>query len=46
MSRAGEPPDHPPAEHARHVPDRIIQVAAIPATLTGKKVEVPVRRIG
>jgi acetoacetyl-CoA synthetase len=31
---------------ARHVPDRIIQVAAIPATLTGKKVEVPVRRIG
>ncbi len=29
----------------RHVPDRIIQVRAIPATLTGKKMEVPVRRI-
>jgi acetoacetyl-CoA synthetase len=29
----------------RHVPDRIIQVAAIPYTLTGKKMEVPVRRI-
>jgi acetoacetyl-CoA synthetase len=29
----------------RHVPDKIIQVAAIPATLTGKKMEVPVRKI-
>ena len=29
----------------RHVPDRIIQVRAIPYTLTGKKMEVPVRRI-
>ncbi len=29
----------------RHVPDRIIQVQAIPYTLTGKKMEVPVRRI-
>jgi acetoacetyl-CoA synthetase len=29
----------------RHVPDRIFQVAAIPYTLTGKKMEVPVRRI-
>jgi acetoacetyl-CoA synthetase len=29
----------------RHVPDRIIQVGQIPATLTGKKMEVPVRRI-
>jgi acetoacetyl-CoA synthetase len=29
----------------RHVPDRIYQVAAIPMTLTGKKLEVPVRRI-
>ena len=29
----------------RHVPDTIIQVAAIPATLTGKKMEVPVRKI-
>jgi acetoacetyl-CoA synthetase len=29
----------------RHVPDRIVQVAAIPLTLTGKKLEVPVRRI-
>jgi acetoacetyl-CoA synthetase len=30
---------------ARHLPDRIIQVAAIPVTLTGKKMEVPVRKI-
>jgi acetoacetyl-CoA synthetase len=29
----------------RHVPDRIIGVREIPATLTGKKMEVPVRRI-
>jgi acetoacetyl-CoA synthetase len=29
----------------RHVPDRIVQVDAIPYTLTGKKMEVPVRRI-
>jgi acetoacetyl-CoA synthetase len=30
---------------ARHVPDRIIQVPAIPVTLTGKKMEIPVRKI-
>ena len=30
---------------ARHVPDQIILVPAIPATLTGKKMEVPVRKI-
>jgi acetoacetyl-CoA synthetase len=30
---------------ARHVPDEIIPVPAIPMTLTGKKMEVPVRRI-
>jgi acetoacetyl-CoA synthetase len=29
----------------RHVPDKIVQVSAIPYTLTGKKMEVPVRRI-
>jgi acetoacetyl-CoA synthetase len=29
----------------RHVPDKIYQVPAIPVTLTGKKMEVPVRRI-
>jgi acetoacetyl-CoA synthetase len=29
----------------RHVPDRIYQVDAIPFTLTGKKMEVPVRKI-
>jgi len=29
----------------RHVPDRIVQVSAIPVTRTGKKMEVPVRRI-
>ncbi len=27
------------------MPDRIIQVPAIPTTLTGKKMEVPVRKI-
>jgi acetoacetyl-CoA synthetase len=29
----------------RHVPDRIVQVPEIPVTLTGKRMEVPVRRI-
>ncbi|MEY4883130.1 MAG: hypothetical protein RIS34_984 [Pseudomonadota bacterium] len=29
----------------RHVPDQIYQVAEIPRTLTGKKMEVPVRRL-
>jgi acetoacetyl-CoA synthetase len=29
----------------RHVPDRIIEVPDIPVTLTGKKMEVPVRKI-
>ena len=29
----------------RHVPDKIIQIPAIPTTLTGKKLEVPVRKI-
>lgn len=29
----------------RHVPDKFIQVPAIPATRTGKKLEVPVRRL-
>jgi acetoacetyl-CoA synthetase len=29
----------------RHVPDKIYQVDAIPFTLTGKKMEVPVRKI-
>jgi len=29
----------------RHVPDRIVRVSAIPFTLTGKKMEVPVKRI-
>jgi acetoacetyl-CoA synthetase len=29
----------------RHVPDEIVAVAGIPTTLTGKKMEVPVRRI-
>jgi acetoacetyl-CoA synthetase len=29
----------------RHVPDKVYQVPEIPATLTGKKMEVPVRRI-
>jgi acetoacetyl-CoA synthetase len=29
----------------RHVPDEIIEVAAIPRTLSGKKLEIPVKRI-
>ena len=29
----------------RHVPDKIFLVDAIPYTLTGKKMEIPVRRI-
>jgi len=29
----------------RHVPDKVYRVDAIPATLTGKKMEVPVRKI-
>lgn len=29
----------------RHVPDQVFQVQAIPYTLTGKKMEIPVRRI-
>jgi acetoacetyl-CoA synthetase len=29
----------------RHVPDRIFQVAEVPTTLTGKKIEVPLKRI-
>lgn len=29
----------------RHVPDRIIRVAAIPRTLSGKRMEVPVKRL-
>ncbi|MGH9107993.1 MAG: acetoacetate--CoA ligase [Acidimicrobiales bacterium] len=29
----------------RHVPDRIVEVGAVPRTLTGKKLEVPVKRI-
>ncbi|MEY2475781.1 MAG: acetoacetyl-CoA synthetase [Actinomycetota bacterium] len=29
----------------RHVPDEIIEVAAVPRTLSGKKLEIPVKRI-
>jgi acetoacetyl-CoA synthetase len=29
----------------RHVPDAIVQVPAVPRTLTGKKLEVPIKRI-
>lgn len=29
----------------RHVPSEVIQVAAIPRTLTGKKLEVPIKRL-
>jgi len=30
---------------ARHVPDRIVQVPTLPRTLTGKKLEVPLKRL-
>ena len=44
--RRGKICDRLRAEYTpRHVPDRIIQVQAIPATLTGKKMEVPVRKL-
>ena len=33
------------ATSPRHLPDEILQVPAIPRTLTGKKLEVPVKRI-
>ena len=29
----------------RHVPDRILEVPAIPKTLNGKRLEVPVKRL-
>jgi len=29
----------------RHVPDEVIEVPAIPKTLSGKKLEVPIKRI-
>ena len=29
----------------RHVPDRIVAVAEVPRTLSGKKLEVPVKKI-
>ncbi len=29
----------------RHVPDRIVEVPAVPRTISGKKVEVPVKRL-
>jgi acetoacetyl-CoA synthetase len=29
----------------RHVPDRIVQVEAVPRTLSGKKLEVPIKKI-
>ena len=30
---------------ARHVPDEILQVAAIPKTITGKKLELPIKKL-
>jgi acetoacetyl-CoA synthetase len=33
------------AASPRHVPDDIVQVPAIPRTLTGKKLEVPIKRL-
>jgi acetoacetyl-CoA synthetase len=29
----------------RHVPDEVVQVTAIPTTLSGKKLELPVKKI-
>jgi acetoacetyl-CoA synthetase len=33
------------ATSPRHVPDEIVQVRAIPRTTTGKKLEVPIKRL-
>jgi acetoacetyl-CoA synthetase len=33
------------AASPRHVPDEILQVPAIPRTMTGKKLEVPIKRL-
>lgn len=33
------------ARSARHVPGKILQVSDIPMTLTGKKIEVPIRKV-
>jgi acetoacetyl-CoA synthetase len=33
------------AASPRHVPDEIMQVPAIPRTMTGKKLEVPIKRL-
>jgi acetoacetyl-CoA synthetase len=33
------------AASPRHVPDEVLQVPAIPRTLTGKKLEVPIKRL-
>ena len=33
------------AASPRHVPDEVMQVPAIPRTLTGKKLEVPIKRL-
>jgi acetoacetyl-CoA synthetase len=30
---------------ARHIPDDIVQVAEIPLTLTGKKMELPIKKL-
>ena len=42
---AGDQDAAAPRVHPRHIPDKFIQVPAIPTTLTGKKLEVPVRRM-
>jgi acetoacetyl-CoA synthetase len=33
------------AASPRHVPDEIVQVPVIPRTMTGKKLEVPIKRL-
>ena len=33
------------ARSARHVPSKILQVADVPVTLTGKRIEVPIRKV-
>ncbi len=30
---------------ARHVPDEVVEIAAVPRTLTGKKMELPIRKL-
>ena len=44
-ARADRERDPRPSSRPRHVPDEIVEAPAVPRTLTGKKLEVPIKRI-